>query len=104
MWRRFLTVALVTLAIASLTQHAQAKVRCCRKVADYLFGGYCGGPFGYGNFQYAGTMTYPNGCVVHAGAGTRVYSEYSTTEYPVSSDESTPSTIATTVKSTGARR
>jgi hypothetical protein len=55
MVRRIWIVALIVLSLASFAHDAQAAYRWRRgAIVDYLFGGYCRGPFGYGDFPYAG--------------------------------------------------
>jgi hypothetical protein len=56
MLRRLILATLVVVALASLAQesHAGCK-RCCKKnVVCNLFGNYGPGPFGCGDFAYAG--------------------------------------------------
>jgi hypothetical protein len=59
MLRHSLKVVLVVVALTCAIQDGHAGGRPRRKpVANYLFGGYGPGPFGYGDFVYAGYDTY----------------------------------------------
>ncbi len=58
MLRNILMATLVVVAFACLIQDTNASAQSCRRsVCDYLFGGYCSGPFGYGDFVYNGRST-----------------------------------------------
>ena len=55
MLRRTLLAVLVVASLACLVQNAHAAGHSRRgRVMNYLFGGYGPGPFGNGNFSYAG--------------------------------------------------
>jgi len=59
MLRYSLKAALLVVALACLIQDSRAGGQPCRKpVAKHKFGGYGSGPFGYGDFVYAGYPTY----------------------------------------------
>jgi hypothetical protein len=104
MLRLTLRLVLVAFAVACLAQDVQAKERCCGKVVDYLFGGYCGGPFGYGNCRYEGWIGYPNGCVDFAGTRVAAYPIYSSSDYPVSTTDSVRSTTVAARKTSRPRK
>jgi hypothetical protein len=58
MLRRICIVALIAVSLTSIARDTQASTTKCRSrcgaVVEYLFGGYCKGPFGHGNVSYAG--------------------------------------------------
>lgn len=54
MLRRSLQAVLVVVALASAVEEADAGHHHRGGVVDYLFGGYGPGPFGHGDFSYAG--------------------------------------------------
>ncbi|HTU24025.1 MAG TPA: hypothetical protein VMF30_01430 [Pirellulales bacterium] len=59
MLRHSLKAALVIVALACLIQDAQATNHARRRAAvSYWLGGFGPGPFGHGNFVYAGQSTY----------------------------------------------
>jgi hypothetical protein len=61
MLRHFLTAGLLVVALSCTAKGGQPSNHCCRgKVCSYLFGGYGPGPFGKGNFCYAGYCPYDN--------------------------------------------
>ncbi len=61
MLRRSMMAVLVVAALACIARDAQAGNPCCRqKVLEYLFGGYGPGPFGKGEFSYAGQYPIDN--------------------------------------------
>lgn len=69
MLRHSLIAALVVVALAGTVKAGHPPRHCCRdKVVNYLFRGYGPGPFGHGDFWYAGWYPYDNrtccGCKV----------------------------------------
>jgi hypothetical protein len=59
MLRHSLKAALVVVALACLVPDGRAAGHSRpRPLANYLFGGFGPGPFGYGDFVYAGHSTY----------------------------------------------
>jgi len=57
MLRRICIVALIAVSLSSMARDSHAAPQCrsrCGAVVEYLFGGYCKGPFGHGPVSYAG--------------------------------------------------
>lgn len=99
MLRQSLKAALIVFALASLVQDAQGKGRCNGRVANYFFGGYGTGPFGYGYFPYAGWNGNHWGCVqwygyARYGYGYGAYRSWYADNDPADSDDSSPPAVA----------
>jgi hypothetical protein len=59
MLQHALQAVLVVVALASVAEDAHGAHHHRRGgVVDYLFGGYGPGPFGYGDFSYAGSTSH----------------------------------------------
>lgn len=60
MLRQSMKAVMIAVALAGMVKCGQHSNPCRRSICDYLFGGYGPGPFGHGEFGYAGYYPQDN--------------------------------------------